>query len=1126
MKKTNDIIIDFNDISKEPIPLGKNYIIIPDGETWLGFNKTVKIKAYHSLFIDNLKFPKELKLSNSKNLIILGIDQFDKKELKTIEGNQINNFKVTEFKFPFNISLNPSVIQDFLDLNQNKIEVTFDVMHQRKPKDTAQIIETYKVVIHLKKAICKPTYHFYFEIPELVSGYEYHIDEKLYIGNHEIMYKAPVHYAETYDTCELKSRIIGLDRTIITLADEESLITESNPSSDGMPLKEDGERTASDLLIDFKEDAIVLKNLNPNNKITIPVYLNLAAYESPTDEKTEEIKSQINLSKGIKEHSEVRLDKFVITPDSKTTRLLKTVQFNDQKRELSNKEQFELPKKSQWLPGKSRTKTCFSIALGNFAENNAGQVTIENININFNLNEYSSSQIILTEVSQHPTENTNEKADFLQDLNTLFEIIVKHNNREVPFSKQLECPNQFESYYEYSISFRHDNIIEIPDDISKIDCNISFDYQEFTGENQTEIEHFETTIIFNIEKNPGSYWLAVDYGTSACVAAFSDGDDLGTEKILVDLQKPLQKYTPNSKYVAENIEEYNTKYLASTISLQEGKSFANRKYNENLVHLSPTMEDSIYPIPYLKSLIGMEDIPNFNGFFNNFKYSENRSSIAFTDKPPRVAQVLRESYYSLLSHFVQHGVYEKLERQNFSKGELNKVIFTIPNTFTPKHISYIKDILSDPIFQNYKKEYITFLSESDAVACNYVYNWKKYNPHREVSPNVEYTLVYDMGAGTLDITYFKIQTENSKKKVTVLGKLGKATAGNYLDYLLAKSIFEIHQEVFLGDPITEGNERGAALSNRKVFKNIIKDAIKPNLNVKDTYEIFVNTTTDTIIENDIEGNNADLCNAPLIQEFILDNTHTLIENFFQLFTPESGGIYRKGEVPLNTVVFTGRSMQFKTLQNELRTTLEEWSATKDINFIDNLTTNDLKNVVVNGALQYALLYRDQENAPIHLENKNVLARYGVLYQDIETSLWRYKNLLDPSTRSIKQKPVIKDGLTIYEYDTDIYDADSRNNDKTNYVDMSNTVKGWFVQSYAKDTAADMNSGNTEYISKIEAIQRNTIDGDKSKVRVRIQIDANNQMLLSVGEDALDPTTPLRLDLESSQSFKKSMWPYL
>lgn len=82
------------------------------------------------------------------------------------------------------------------------------------------------------------------------------------------------------------------------------------------------------------------------------------------------------------------------------------------------------------------------------------------------------------------------------------------------------------------------------------------------------------------------------------------------------------------------------------------------------------------------------------------------------------------------------------------------------------------------------------MSESDAVSAYYLQNWDSFNKGRNISED-ETVLVYDMGAGTLDITLFsKRKNENGKIEVNILGKIGTGKAGNYLDYIISEIINE------------------------------------------------------------------------------------------------------------------------------------------------------------------------------------------------------------------------------------------------------------------------------------------------------------------------------------------------
>ena len=102
-----------------------------------------------------------------------------------------------------------------------------------------------------------------------------------------------------------------------------------------------------------------------------------------------------------------------------------------------------------------------------------------------------------------------------------------------------------------------------------------------------------------------------------------------------------------------------------------------------------------------------------------------------------------------------------------------------------------------------------------------------------------------------------------------------------------------------------------------------------------------------------------------------------------------------------------------------------------------------------GALQYAMVYRNQLNSSVKITNRNIYARYGFLYKDFETGRWLFKEMLNPATRPIKSIPHKLDGITIYEYDTNVYNALPVN--EMPNIDLRNSPVGYFVQSFSPNT---------------------------------------------------------------------------
>ncbi|ETR72720.1 MAG: hypothetical protein OMM_07363 [Candidatus Magnetoglobus multicellularis str. Araruama] len=110
---------------------------------------------------------------------------------------------------------------------------------------------------------------------------------------------------------------------------------------------------------------------------------------------------------------------------------------------------------------------------------------------------------------------------------------------------------------------------------------------------------------------------------------------------------------------------------------------------------------------------------------------------------------------------------------------------------------------------------------------------------KRIFDNKEYLLVYDIGAGTLDITYLCISKDNDRKTtISFLGRIGNHVAGNYLDYAIAKAIFDKHEKSF-GFKRT-GQAPIEDIEPQRQLKNIIINHIKPILSKEDKYLLHSN----------------------------------------------------------------------------------------------------------------------------------------------------------------------------------------------------------------------------------------------------------------------------------------------
>ena len=128
---------------------------------------------------------------------------------------------------------------------------------------------------------------------------------------------------------------------------------------------------------------------------------------------------------------------------------------------------------------------------------------------------------------------------------------------------------------------------------------------------------------------------------------------------------------------------------------------------------------------------------------------------------------------------------------------------------------------------------------------------------------------------------------------------------------------------------------------------------------------------------------------------------------------------------------------------------------------------------------------------------------------------------------MKSKPIIKDGIMIFEYDTDKYDTDPDNDEETNTINLSRTSTGYFVQSFSSNTEEDMNKGNNDYITRMFDFDRSLVMPSGKEAEVSVKINSDNEMIVKVGKMTNDATQTLKIDLSDNNNvFMESMWPYV
>lgn len=310
-------------------------------------------------------------------------------------------------------------------------------------------------------------------------------------------------------------------------------------------------------------------------------------------------------------------------------------------------------------------------------------------------------------------------------------------------------------------------------------------------------------IPLGLEKLPHRDWLCLDFGTSAIVAAI--GTPHHEEPKLLPLQKLDEDENPalNIADYNENIETgtpFLPSYVACDADLRQGS-----KTNEIIrkgypryqpASLEPGEPDFIslpatrlrlynFPGRVIYSLKGWLAQPDERlELKSEITFEENGES--FTRKSLPLDKVITSGFAALAEGYLTY--FDEVKQGG-------QIVLSHPNTFTIFHQRKLHDIAWNALNQPLGiglKERLQLISESDAVAFSYCRQRQSNNEY--ITKKDERLLVYDFGAGTLDLSLISIHwSEDGTYPETwqVENRLGVSIAGNYLDSLLARLIDEL-----------------------------------------------------------------------------------------------------------------------------------------------------------------------------------------------------------------------------------------------------------------------------------------------------------------------------------------------
>lgn len=616
--------------------------------------------------------------------------------------------------------------------------------------------------------------------------------------------------------------------------------------------------------------------------------------------------------------------------------------------------------------------------------------------------------------------------------------------------------------------------------------NISFDYfVNNTGKDTPVWTRWDGSVLFALQIPPKSEWLGVDFGTSAVVALYGPAQvkmrtNNRIQNLAVIKKKILEaaygkgngyaETTDEKTFINSNIVLGNGGKLIEKFSYDEQKGKATTNYKEGIVLFSPGDQiDYNNLLPPLKSMMGHKFIP--------------------IDNTMLVDDVYETAYHQLFDLYLSR----------VSNGQpIEKIVMTYPNTFAVSHVAKLREMAKNCI-PTLRDDYIYTVSESDAIAYRYLLHQIRKKPANQLGFDRR-ILVYDMGAGTLDLTYFTNNTNNKVHEIDIVGKYGISKAGNYLDYVLAEIIAEIckKNQITIGGfnfdkAISYQGDRGDEIGNSFQLKNYVKNVLKPAMaKVEDPNKL---TDDDKIpswnlVEKLHEIPLKEIFNDSRFKGFIKEISYDVINGFRQNI----------GEFEVDVIVFSGRMTQFMMIRNAVLTALGE-SKTYTVDITDGKGGDALKASVVEGAVNFVEYFLGGNEFRI-LPQRPFYCNYAVIasvYDESELYCLINNRTLD-------------------------YTA-------TETINFNRVNKICLIQTYAsnrEDILRDFDN-NRDLTTILSELDTSNYNGD---LPVTIKVEIDDRETLQQGTRAvtlmIDAGEVYALPQENldSVSFRKSSWPVI
>lgn len=661
----------------------------------------------------------------------------------------------------------------------------------------------------------------------------------------------------------------------------------------------------------------------------------------------------------------------------------------------------------------------------------------------------------------------------------------------------------------YNLDFNFDEIknISIKQNTRHIVWRLSFqfeycedrveDYTDNNGYQRTRLADpywlpYKTSIETEIYRKEPLEWYSADFGTSAVVACRKMRINGQSQTQLIDLKQKknrlLMESFPDEDVKREDNSETTDHLINSMLYLNPTARFdihttqlEPKDFRTLALWFSPSsgMVDERYRLPCLKNMMGHTGIPRISLSLSQ--------SISETILQTRVNDIMKYAYNQLFNYYLN------------SEEQIETLILTVPNTFTPIHLEQLKKIVMNNL-ETIHEDKLEFVSESDSVLCSYVSARRRLLNGEK---RTEQVLVYDMGAGTLDLTYAKCKFDNDGCSIDIIRKIGVNKAGNYIDYLLGEIILDIitEKDKKWGSRFAKlldlDPTRNQDYKSRKNLKDYLRNTVKIMLN---------NDGNDTLPVTKLQENSP-ACNVleeitinqilehKLFKQYIDSCTRKVITDLFDGINPS-----------VDVVLLSGRTIAIDAIRNNLQQVLSTFSESQpEFSNMDEGTGYSLKTIVAKGALDYMnMLHYDSR---FRLNRNRLYGAYGILTMSDGIARNWYPLLYNTSAdeSSINDCSELNNTITLQRNDLDTCDTLC------------------LCHSYCSDTLEDARNGDYDSISIIHRWDI-PIGNTLERLCVELTLTDYNSIRYRIGGIEFMDLYPR--DDYNNKALRKSLWPVI